>query len=155
MRAMSRRSQIAMSTEEIDAYLHESHLCRIGTIGPKGDIHLVTMNYGFVDGNVAFWTYKAAQKTKNLERNPTLSVLVDSGYKYSELKGVSMSGTAELRDDPEVMLEYGRSLAGRYGGPMKGATGEAARASSTKRVVVILHPTKIMSWDHTKLGGTY
>ena len=69
---MSRRSQIAMSTEEIDAYLHESHLCRIGTIGPKGDIHLVTMNYGFVDGNVAFWTYKAAQKTKNLERNPTL-----------------------------------------------------------------------------------
>ncbi len=113
MRAMSRRSQIAMSPEEIDAYLHESHLCRIGTIGPKGDIHLVTMNYGFVGGNVAFWTYKAAQKTKNLERNPTLSVLVDSGYKYSELKGVSMSGTAELRvhkrDNPALYKALDRA----------------------------------------------
>lgn len=152
---MSRRSQIAMTPDEITAYLNESHLCRIGTIGPKGEVHLVTMNYGFVGGDVAFWTYKAAQKTKNLERNATLSVLVDSGYKYSELKGVSMSGTAELRDDPEIMLEFGRSLGARYGGPMKGNTGEAARASATKRVVAILHPTKVMSWDHTKLGGTY
>ena len=152
---MSRRNQVVMTDDEITAFLHEPHLCRIGTIGPKGDVHLVAMNYGFVDDRPAFWTYRSAQKTKNLERNPTLSLLVDTGVRYRELKGVSLSGTAELRSDPEAMAAFSHSLAERYGGPMGGTTGEAARASASKRVIVLLHATKTMSWDHAKLGGRY
>ncbi len=152
---MSRRSQIAMSEGEVRAFLHEPHLCRIGTIGPRGEVHLVAMNYGFVGERPAFWTYKAAQKTKNLERNPTLSLIVDTGLRYSELKGASLSGTGELRDDAEAMAEFSRSIAERYGGPLRGETGEAARASAPKRIVVVLHATKTMSWDHAKLGGKY
>ena len=71
---MSRRKLIEMTDDEIAAYLAEPHLCRIGTIGSRGDVHLVAMNYGFVDGVVAFWTYRTAQKTKNLQRNPALSL---------------------------------------------------------------------------------
>lgn len=152
---MSRRSQITMSDAEIEAYLHEPHLCRIGTIGPTGDVHLVAMNYGFVDGRPAFWTYRSAQKVKNLERNPTLSLIVDSGVKYRELKGVSMSGTAALHDDAETKQSFWQSLADHYGGHMAGSTGEAAAASATKRLVVVLHASKVLSWDHAKLGGGY
>ncbi len=152
---MSRRDQIRMTDDEIAAYLAEPHLCRIGTIGPTGDVHLVAMNYGFVDGRPAFWTYKAAQKTKNLERNPTLSLLVDTGLRYNELKGVSLTGTAELRDDPETLAAFAASMAERYGGALTGKTGSKAAASASKRVVAILHVTKTLSWDHGKLGGGY
>lgn len=152
---MSRRSQITMTAEEIDAYLHEPHLCRIGTIGPRGDVHLVAMNYGFVDGRPAFWTYRSAQKVKNLERNPTLSLIVDSGMRYHELKGVSLSGTAELHDDDATKDAFWQSLAEHYGGHMGGSTGEAAAASMAKRTVVVLHAHTTLSWDHAKLGGRY
>ena len=143
-----------MTPDEIDAYLNEPHLCRIGTIGPGGTIHLVTMNYGFLEGAPAFWTYRVAQKTKNLERNPTISMIVDSGRGYSELKGVSLMGTAEIRTDEPALAEYYESMGTRYG-EMKGDTGEAARASLGKRAVVKINIEKTMSWDHSKLGGSY
>jgi len=152
---VSRRSQVEMTAEEVAAYLAEPHLCRIGTIGPRGEVHLVAMNYGFVDGVLAFWTYRSAQKTKNLQRNPTLSLIVDTGLRYDELKGVSISGTAELRDDPETLSAFARSMAERYGGVLSGGSGVKAKASASKRVVVLLHPERTMSWDHAKLGGGY
>ena len=45
---MSRRNQVRMTDAEVAAYLTEPHLCRIGTIGPGGTIHMVAMNYGFL-----------------------------------------------------------------------------------------------------------
>lgn len=143
-----------MTDDEVRAYLHEPHLCRIGTIGRRGEVHLVAMNYGFIGEEPAFWTYRSAQKTKNLERNPTLSLIVDSGRHYGELKGVSLSGTAELRDDPDSKAALLASLGERYG-QIRGTTGEAARASAAKRVAVVLHADRVLSWDHTKLGGAY
>lgn len=147
---MSRRDQIRMTDEEIAAYLGEPHLCTIGTIGPGGTIHMVAMNYGFLDGAPAFWTYQKAQKTKNLERNPTISMLVDSGRKYSELKGVSIQGRGELITDTDAVLALADSMGQRYG-----KMPDDARGSAPKRAVVKVVADKILSWDHSKLGGGY
>lgn len=147
---MSRRSIIEMTPAEAQAYLNEPHLCTIGTIGPGGTIHLVAMNYGFLDGVPAFWTYKKAQKTKNLERDDTISMLVDSGVRYSELKGVSIQGTAEVLHDVDAVLALAESMGERYG-----RMGDDARASAPKRAVVKVHANKTLTWDHGKLGGKY
>jgi hypothetical protein len=32
---------------------------------------------------------------------------------------------------------------------------EGVRAMSAKRVVIVVKPEKILSWDHSKLGGAY
>ena len=37
-------------------------------------------------------------------------MIVDSGTTYSELKGVSISGRAELRDDPETLDAFADAL---------------------------------------------
>jgi len=140
-----------MSTSEIDAYLAEPHLCRIGTMGPGGTIHMVAMNYGFVDGVPAFWTYRKAQKVKNLERDPSVGMLVDSGVAYRELKGVHLMGTAELLDDQAAVAALWASLNERYGS----ANESAAGSSAPKRLVVKVHAEKTLSWDHAKLGGSY
>ena len=147
---MSRRDLIGMSPEEVDAYLAEPHLCTIGTISPGGAIHLVAMNYGFLDGAPAFWTYHKAQKTRNLERDPTISMLVDSGRRYSELRGVSIQGRGELIRDLDAVLALADSMGDRYG-----MMAEDARSSAPKRAVVKVVADKIISWDHTKLGGRY
>jgi PPOX class probable F420-dependent enzyme len=139
-----------MTDDEVAAYLAEPHLCTIGTIGPGGTIHMVAMNYGFLDGAPAFWTYQKAQKTLNLQRNPTISMLVDSGRKYSELKGVSIQGRGELISDVDSVLALADSMGERYG-----RLAEDARASAPKRAVVKVVASKIISWDHTKLGGRY
>lgn len=144
-----------MTEEEITAFLDGPHLCRIGTIGPKrpdgapNTVHLVAMNYGFLDGVPAFWTYKKAQKTINLERDPSISMLVDTGVLYPELKGVSIQGRGELTDDEDAVIALADSLAERYGLP------DDARASAPKRAVVRIFADKTMSWDHSKLGGKY
>jgi PPOX class probable F420-dependent enzyme len=147
---MSRRDQIRMTSEEVDAYLAEPHLCSIGTIGPGGTIHLVAMNYGFIDGCPGFWSYRKSQKTKNLERNSNVTMLVDSGRRYAELKGVQVVGTADVLYDEASVLKLADSMSERYG-----AIAEDARASAPKRVVVKINVDKIVSWDHGKLGGVY
>jgi hypothetical protein len=32
---------------------------------------------------------------------------------------------------------------------------EGVRAQAAKRVVIVVKPEKIVSWDHSKLGGAY
>lgn len=147
---MSRRSMIEMTEAEMREYLNESHLCTIGTFGPGRSIHLVAMNYGFLDGVPAFLTYNKAQKTKNLERDRTISMFVDSSTNYAELRGVSIQGTGEIVDDIDAVLALAESMSDRYRLDL-----EDARASAPKRVAAKVHATKTLSWDHCKLGGTY
>lgn len=140
-----------MTDEEIAEYLAEPHLCRIGTINPGGAIHMVAMNYGFIDGTPAFWSYRRAQKVRNLQRDPTVGMIVDSGVLYGELKGVHLMGRAEIIDDPAAVAALGASMLQRYGD----ANEAAAQSSAPKRVAIKVHADKVLSWDHAKLGGGY
>ncbi|MDH4148378.1 MAG: pyridoxamine 5'-phosphate oxidase family protein [Acidimicrobiia bacterium] len=148
---MSRRDLIRMSTDEIDAYLAANRHCRIGTIAPDGGIHLVAMTYVMFEGVPAFWSYGRAQKIRNLERNPAIGFIVDTGVHYSELKGVHLQGRGEIVTDPEAVARFAGVLVGEAA--ERGAN--KAQASAPKRVVVKVHANKVLSWDHAKLGGGY
>ncbi len=146
-----------MTPEEVDAYLAEPRTMNVATIGPSGHPHLVAMWFGFVDGKPAFWTFARAQKVVNLQRDPKISALVESGTVYAELRGVELVGTARIVVDVETVLAIGRSVAERHTGPA--AVSDAAlpflEAQARKRVGVIIDVERVVSWDHTKLGGTY
>jgi PPOX class probable F420-dependent enzyme len=113
------------------------------------------MWYGMHDGEIAFWTYGKSQKVVNLRRDPRLSVLVATGDRYETLKGVSISGRAEIVDDPEEVLRYGEAVYERYWGPINDAARDGVRAMGAKRVVIVVKPEKTLSWDHGRLGGAY
>ncbi len=53
---------------------------------------------------------------------------------YEQLKGVSVTGRAELVDDPDDVLRYGEAVYERYWGPLNETVLEGVRAMSTKRV---------------------
>ena len=150
-----RRDAIKMSDEEIREFLAVGRDLQVASINADGTPHLVTMWYAMRDGEVAFWTYAKSQKVVNLRRDPRLSVLVATGDVYEQLKGVSIIGRAEVVDDPDEVLGYGKAVYERYWGPLNDTVLEGVKAMSAKRVVILVKPEKILSWDHSKLGGAY
>lgn len=146
-----------MTDDEVREFLDGRHVMNIATHGPDGNIHLVAMWYGFTDdGNPAFETYAKSQKVLNLRRDPRITVLVEDGEQYDELRGVELVGTAVVHDDPEVLMGVARSVVKRY---FDWSTEEEldliAAGLANKRVAVEIVPEKVVSWDHHKLGGTY
>ena len=93
----------------------------------------------------------------NLRRNPNLTVLVEDGDTYETLRGVQIVGRAELIEegDPRV-IDIAESVVTRYIDTSSPEEARAvAEAMANKRAGVIIHADKIVTWDHTKLGGAY
>jgi PPOX class probable F420-dependent enzyme len=150
---VNQRAQIKMTAEEVDAFLHERRPMSMCSINHDGTIHAVAMWYGFLDGLIAVETKAKSQKVKNIRRNPTLTCLFEDGDAYEQLRGVELVGSAEIVDEPDRMFELGKSVFERYYGATY--TEELRPFIETmlnKRVVVVLHPSRVVSWDHRKLG---
>jgi len=161
---MSRRDQIRMTSAEVDEFLRRPGLTLdVASFGPDGNIHLVAMWYGLLsDGTVAFHTYQKSQKVRNWQRDTRFTALVEAGETYDTLQGVELVGTVELADDLDTKLAIAASMEGRYPAPPARAgrsspTGSGAGVGDylAKRIGVLLRTDRVVSWDHTKLGGTY
>lgn len=153
---MSRRDQIKMTPEEIQEYLQGRHTMNVATIGKDGRPHLVAMWYGFfADGALGFWTYGKSQKILNLQRDPRMTCLVETGEEYAQLKGVEIIGTGTVLTERDEVMEIGRSVFERYTGPWSDAAAPAVEAMGAKRAAVKIEIEELVTWDHTKLGGTY
>jgi hypothetical protein len=154
---VSRRSQITMSDDEVTAYLQDQRILNVATIGPTGHPHLVAMWYAWVGGELSFWTFAKSQKVRNLHRDSKMTGLVESGDSYNELRGVELIGRGRLVDDYDQVLEIGKAVAVRYNG--EAAVSDAAlpfiEAQARKRMGVVFEVDSHVSWDHTKLGGSY
>src|SRR6476659_4049083 len=152
----SRRDQIMMASDEIAAFLDEQRTLQVASINSDGTPHLVAMWYARHGGEITFWTYAKSQKVVNLRRDPRLTVMVESGAKYEELKGVTIYGTARIIEDLDEVFAFGDNVYERYWGPIDNdMVREGVRAMGRKRVVIVVEPEKTVSWDHSKLGGTY
>ena len=157
------RKDITMNEAEIQDFLSSgAKVLQVATLGKDGSPHLAPMWFVTDDGKVVFRSFTKSQKIVNLMRDPRLTVLAEAGDAYAELQGVMIKGTARLVTDPEYVLKIYGGLAARY--PMVGDTpvdldDEALEAAfgrfAPKNTAVIVQPTRITSWDHTKLGGAY
>jgi PPOX class probable F420-dependent enzyme len=157
---MSRRAEIVMTPEEITEFLAAGRVASVATMGPNGRPHLVPLWYVPRGGDVpvlSTWTYRASQKVANLRRLPQATVLVETGESYDQLRGVSMECDVELVEDGEKVALIGVELMRRYNPSEQAATAatQFVRLQAPKRVGLVCTPTKIVSWDHRKLGGTY
>src|SRR2546423_1849361 len=104
---MSRRDQIRMSPDEVDAFLQGRHTMSVATIGADGRPHLVAMWYGFVGAAPGIWTYARSQKVVNLRRDPRVTCLVETGPTYDQLQGVELIGTGTILEEPGDVMALG------------------------------------------------
>jgi PPOX class probable F420-dependent enzyme len=143
-----------MSDAELHAFVAEQMIVSVATTGPRGRPHLVPLWYT-TDGLVlSSWTYAKSQKAKNLERDPRATLQIEDGVLYHELRGVMLECDVDVERDPTEVEKFGLALFERYAelGP---DVQEMVRAQAQKRVGLAFQPTRIVSWDHTKLGGGY
>ena len=156
---MFRRPEIAMSPEELRAFLDEERTVTCASIGPNGRPHLMPLWYVHEGDEILCWTYGNSQKVKNLERLPQATLQVEAGEKYDELRGAMLECDVEIVRDRERIVDIGVALAYRYGSVPPGTPDDVIRARAaqrgTKRVGLRFRPTRIVSWDHRKLGGSY
>jgi PPOX class probable F420-dependent enzyme len=151
---MSRRDQIRMTPDEVEAFLQGRHTMTLASIGADGRPHLAAMWYGFHDGAPAVWTYGKSQKVVNLKRDPRITAMVESGETYDQLRGVELVGTARVVDDRDTVIAVGRNVSERYSGGVS-VPDEILQAMGAKRVAIVIDVDKVVSWDHSKLGGGY
>jgi PPOX class probable F420-dependent enzyme len=143
-----------MSDAELHAFVAEQMIVSVATTGPRGRPHLVPLWYT-ADGLVlSSWTYAKSQKAKNLDRDPRATLQIEDGVLYHELRGVMLECDVDVERDPTEVEKFGLALFERYAelGP---DVQEMVRAQAQKRVGLTFRPTRIVSWDHTKLGGGY
>jgi PPOX class probable F420-dependent enzyme len=152
---MSRREQIRMTDDEVETFLQGRRTMCVATVGASGYPHVVAMWYGFYQGVPAFWTYAKSQKIVNLRRDPKLTCLVEDGEEYGELKGVELVGTGRVVEDRDVVQAVGENVYQRYFGELNDAGRQAVELMGAKRAVVVVEAERVVSWDHSKLGGLY
>jgi PPOX class probable F420-dependent enzyme len=153
---MSGRDEVKMTDQEITDFLAANIKVQVASLGPDGAPHLSTLFYIVRDGQIAFWTYGRSQKIRNLERDPRVSALVEDGDDYFELRGVSITGRAEIIRDYESIYSIGSEVATRMvAADSFEALGDFGRETvekqAQKRVAVVIHPDHVATWDHRKM----
>ncbi len=146
-----------MTLEEQAQYLEEGRSLQVASNGPRGYPHLVAMWYVVDDGDIVFTTFAKSQKVLNLQRDPKITCMLESGVGYAELRGLVIEGDAlVIVDDADLTAHYMAQVRVKHSGdPTKAVPDEAQLKAATKRAVVRIKPKRVYSWDHSKLGGLY
>jgi general stress protein 26 len=167
---MSRRDQIRMSDTEVAAFLAGERTVTCATAGPRGWPHLMPLWYVLRDPpegepgpRIWAWTYAASQKVRNLERDPRVTLQVEAGEQYAELRGVMLECEAIIHREPETVAPLGEaimlrnSVSREEAAPTELPDGarEAVAAQASKRVGLEFAEVRRATWDHRKLGGVY
>jgi nitroimidazol reductase NimA-like FMN-containing flavoprotein (pyridoxamine 5'-phosphate oxidase superfamily) len=147
-----RARAIAMTPEEIDAFLAEQRTCRVATNGVNGP-HATPLWYAW-DGSALWLTsLSRSQRWTDLQRDPRVAVVVDDGEVYGELRGVELRGRVEVVGEvprvgePNAELDAVERLYAerhRGGGPFE---------HDGRHAWLRLRPEKITSWDFRKIPG--
>jgi PPOX class probable F420-dependent enzyme len=152
---MSRRSQITMSGDEVAAFLDEQRTVICATNGRDGWPHLMPLWYVVRDGELWSWTYAKSQKVRNLERDDRVTLEVETGDSYDQLRGVMIRARVTIHRQTEDVAALGLEIYRRYTGGTSDDVKEMVAAQAPKRVALQFVAEGIASWDHRKLGGTY
>lgn len=138
-----------MSAAELDAFLGAQRTCRVGTVGQGGRPHVSPL--WFVWDGRRLWLYSIirSQRWVDIERNPLVSVVVDAGEEYSELRGVEVLGAVE----PVGELPRSGTANPELEEPERLFTAKYTRgtmAHDGRHGWLRVTPTKLVSWDFRK-----
>jgi nitroimidazol reductase NimA-like FMN-containing flavoprotein (pyridoxamine 5'-phosphate oxidase superfamily) len=154
----NRRSQIQLSDDEVEAFLADHWSLVLGSQGPHGAPHLVTMSYGLLEGAIVVAAFRSSQKSVNVRRDPRVSMLIEENQShYAMTRGVLASGVATVDDDIDAVRRASQAVVAQR----RQVLGEdvfipdSVELSAAKRCVISLVPTRIASWDHSRLAGAY
>ena len=150
VRPQKRARAIAMSPDELDAYLRGERTCRVATTGADGSPHVAPLWYAWDGSRLWLSSLVRSQRWTDLTRNSRISIVVDGGTEYHELHGAELSGRATVvggaprgTEPNDELAEPERLFAEKYmgGGPF---------ISDGRHGWIRVDVDKIVSWDFRK-----
>ena len=117
----------------------------LSTIGPDGYPHTVPLGYFRVGDEIVMGVRAETHKTRNIQANPKVSLLLETGGSRNDIKGIMVQGTATVHTEPEERLHYAREAAKRRGVPEAELPTEPRPNVAYIRVV----PQRFRSWDYS------
>lgn len=123
------------------AFLSEVQFAVLATVGPDGTPQQTTMWYELRDDIIMMNSTRSRVKTRNIERDPRISICVSDGYRY-----ITIAGRATLDADQATAQADIRALAIRYHGPEKGARQAEQQFSKEQRVTIRLPLDQIIEY---------
>ena len=151
MREQRRGRQIAMTPDEIGAFLSSQRVCRVATIGAQDRPHVAPL--WFVWDGSALWLYSIvkSQRWTDIQGRPQVAIVIDAGREYIELHGVEISGTAEVVGEAPRMSAPDYDLARPEVLFARKYFGSDTFVPDGKHGWLRVTPEKMTSWDFRKL----
>lgn len=154
-----------MSREESDAFLDGERTVICASNGVGGWPHLMPLWYvrrptgPGAAGEIWAWTFAKSQKARNVERDRRVTLQVEAGEHYAELRGVMLETEAVIHRDVETVRSVGLDVLRRYAGTASGELDDGTIAmvesQAAKRIALQFVERRRVSWDHRKLAGAY
>ena len=88
---------------------------QLSTVGSDGYPHTVPVGFFRMGDDLYSGGRTGSQRWKNIERNPRVSALFESGSGMQDIKGLLVQGDAELVTEPSELLPLVRESARRRG----------------------------------------
>jgi hypothetical protein len=151
MKEQRRGKRIAMSPAELHDFLLTERTCRVATVGSDSQPHNTPL--WFVWDGKSLWlnSIVKSQRWTDIVRRPRVSVLIDAGHDFGELRGAELLGSIEqIGESPrterfDAQLEEPERLFGaKYAAGVFQVDGRHAWLR--------LRPEKVVSWDFRKMG---
>ena len=138
---------VSFGIEEARTYLDaKPSWIILTTIGRDGYPHSVPIGYFRLGDEVYIGCRTGTQKLKNIERNPKVSLLVQSGSSMQDIKGLMIRGDATIFAEPDDLLRLGREAARVRGVPEDELPTEGRPGAAYIRVPL----ANITTWDYSR-----
>jgi len=116
------------------------------SIGPDGFPHSVPLGY-FRDGDSVYCGVRdGTRKIRNIEGNPQVALMLESGSTMADIKGVMIQGNATVHRDPDTVLRLMRLAASLRGVP----DAELPTEPRSTTVYIEVTPVKRIAWDYVQ-----
>lgn len=136
-----------LTTEEAHEFLDSKPGWIVLTsLDPDGFPHSVPLGYFRLGDEILMGVRANTHKQHNIQRNPNVSLLLESGSTMLDIKGLMVQGTATVHTEPEEILHYSREAAKRRGVADEDLPTEPRPGAAYIRVT----PVRIRSWDYSE-----
>jgi len=139
-----------MAPEERETFLRDERTCRVASVGGDGSPHVTPLWFVWDGASLWLTSIVRSQRWTDVQRDGRVSVIVDTGHDFMELRGVEIKGRAEVvgevprTGEPNAELEVPERLfADKYAGGRVHHDGRHAWLR--------VSPEKMVSWDFRKL----
>jgi general stress protein 26 len=145
----------SISKKEIEEFLSIPRIARMASI-KDGKPHIVPVWFYYDGTNIIVPTPKDTKKAKNLQNNPNVSIVIDvvegkSGdISFLNGKAVIVEGIVEIRDEIDNN-SFARKTYERYVGKTALDNPFVQFSVNMPRYMLVIKPTKIISWAFSKI----